>query len=195
MSAKALIGWTTFAAVTCLQGGCAQVARGGSAGRDVASITADSTQAVRQFVQRFYDWYVPLTIADHAFPAEYYVLDKADSYLDPDLAAALRADSVVEEVDPEAATRETLDFDPFLFSQDPCGPYEVVRVARRGDAFRVGMRPCHADGISPTVEVRAEAGQWKITNLLYGDGDLRTYLCRWAMADLRPEKRPAHCSS
>ena len=193
MSTKAQVGFAMFAAITCLQSTAAQIRRGSSARQDVTPITADSTQAVRRFVQQFYDWYVPLTIAHHSFPAYYYVLDKANSYLDRDLAAALRADSVVEETNPEKATRETLDFDPFLASQDPCAPYDVVKVARRGDAFRVGMRPCHTNVVSPTVEVRAEAGQFKITNVLYGDGDLKAYLCHWAQADLRRDRRPTRC--
>jgi hypothetical protein len=158
-----------------------------------AQVSADSLRASRQFVQRFYDWYMPLALGRHAFPAEYYVLSNAGRYLDRDLAAALRADSVAEQAGPSKATRQTLEFDPFLESQDPCGPYEVVDVARRGDAFRVRMRPCHAKGVGPVVEVRAMEGRWRITNVLYDNGDLKSYLCQWAKADLLPDKRPAKC--
>jgi hypothetical protein len=36
-------------------------------------------------------------------------------------------------------------------------------------------------------------GRWRITNVLYDKGDLKAYLCQWAKADLRPDKRPAKC--
>jgi len=156
-------------------------------------VSNDSLHAARQFVRGFYDWYTPLTLANLSVRGEYYVLTRADQYLDPSLAAALRADSIAQQDDPMTATRQTLDFDPFLASQDPCEPYEVVDVRRRGNAFLASMRGCHAKGIGPVVELRAIGGRWRITNILYGDGDLKSYLCQWAKADLRPEKRPAKC--
>jgi hypothetical protein len=159
-------------------------------------VNTDSTEAVRKFVQGFYDWYVPIAISDTVhFPAWYYVLTNAHRYLDPDLAAALRADSVAQQDDPTKQTRDVLDFDPFLLSQDPCGPYEVIAVRRHGDTFRVPIRPCRAKGAGPVVEVRDVNGRWRISNVLGLDGDrsLRSYLCEWAKADLRKDRRPAKC--
>lgn len=154
---------------------------------------ADSVQDVRQFVQAFYHWYTPIAIADHRFPAWYSILKNDDQYLDRTLAAALRADSAVAQMGPMKATRQTIDFDPFLDSQDPCKPYEVAGVSRRGNVFRVVMRACHAKEIGPIVEIRAIRGRWLITNVLYGDGDLKSYLCRWAKGDLRRDRRPTKC--
>ena len=157
---------------------------------------ADSNAAVHRFVQAFYDWYVPIASADSVhIPAFYYVLTKADRYLDRDLAAMLRADSVEEEIDPTKQTRETLDADPFLDSQDPCGPYEVIDVRRRGSAYVVRMRACHGDG-GPVVEVRSVGGAWRISNMLDvggGGRDLKSYFCEWAKEDSRPERRPPKC--
>ena len=126
-------------------------------------------------------------------PTEWYVLKNADRYLAPDLAAALRADSVAAHEDPMKQTREVLNFDPFLESQDPCGPYEVIDVHRRGSAFIVPIRVCHSKGAGPAVEVHAVDGRLRISNVLYGEGDLKSYLCQWAKADLQIDKRPAKC--
>jgi hypothetical protein len=67
-------------------------------------------------------------------------------------------------------------------------------VARRRDTFRATTRPCHAKrALGPVVEVRAIGGRWRITDVLYDDRGLKSYLCQWAKADVRPDKRPAKC--
>lgn len=198
MSAGRLIAQVVFASLAfSASGSCVQGVPKGAAqqspviAQNSATSGRDSTAAVRQFVQGFYDWYTPIALSFPRFPAWYDVLNNADRYLDRDLAAAIRADSVAREGDP--ITRETLNFDPFLSSQDPCGPYEVIEVRRRGDTFRVPIRPCHAKGAGPVVEVRAVDGRWRIANVFYGKGDLKSYLCQWAKADARTDRRPAKC--
>ncbi len=159
--------------------------------REPTAIAADSTLLVRRFVQEFYDWYAPLALGDHYGAAWWNVLKNADRYLDRSLASAVRDDSIARMRDPQ--TREVLNFDPFLNSQDPCVPYEVISVHHQGGTYRVPMRACHAKGAGPVVEVRAVDGRWKITNVFYGRGDLKSALCQWAKEETRTDKRPAKC--
>lgn len=170
---------------------CAQGRRVDVAAREPMSTVGDSALAVHQFVQGFYDWYTPIAVAPREGFAYYRVLSKSDSYLDLDLAAALRGDSVAQFSIPD--TRQTLNFDPFLNTQDPCAPTEVVGVRRQGGTSRVTIRTCRASRPGPVVEVRAVNGRWRITNVFYGRGDLRSYLCQWAKEDTRTDKRPDKC--
>ena len=175
---------------------CAQAAPAPTKPHRSTTVRPNSTRAVRRFVQTFYDWYVPIALSDTVHIITwYYVLNNADRFLDRGLAAALRADSVAQQMDPMKQTREVLNGDPFLYSQDPCGPYEVIDVQHRGGAFIVLVRPCHAKAAGPVVEVRAVGGRWRISNMLDLDGhrDLKSYLCQWAKEDLRTDRRPAKC--
>ncbi|HEY5063070.1 MAG TPA: hypothetical protein VII52_16135 [Gemmatimonadaceae bacterium] len=162
---------------------------------DSGAAATDSTAAMRQFVQGFYDWYTPIALADNHFPADWRVLSSAPSYLDAGLASALRADSVASLIVPDQ--RETLNFDPFLASQDPCPRYEVTDVRSAPRGYRVRVRPICADPrwqtATPVVVVIPDAGHWKIANVFYENDDLRSMLCQFAKGDRRPDKRPSTC--
>jgi hypothetical protein len=172
--------------------GCAQ--RSSPAGTH-ASAAQDSSSAAGQFVQSFYDWYTPIALGESRVPRWWRVQSKASLYLDPALATALRSDSIARLASPETQTRETLDFDPFLSSQDPCGPNEVSGVRRDGGVFRATVLKCRAPGVEIVVEVRVVNGRWRISNVVYGgkSRDLKYWLCKWAKEDLRPQRRPASC--
>ena len=192
MLAKGTIIRMICAAVAFVQSdACAQRASAVATPRAPMPVVGDSSLAVRQFVRGFYDWYTPVALSFPRFPAWYNVLNNANRYLDRDLAAALREDSVAREADP--IPRETLNYDPFLDSQDPCGPNEVVDVLRQGSTFRVPIRQCHSKLAGPVVEVRPIEGSWRITNVFSERSDLKSWLCKWAKADVRPERRPAKC--
>jgi hypothetical protein len=173
---------------------CAQV---GSSGLktppvDTAPAPTDSSQAVRAFVQHFYDVYT-----DPSFSPAWPWLD-VDQFVDAKLMTALRADSVAS-LDMRRS-REIINFDPFLDSQDPCPHYAVVEVRRNGAAYDVTVKPVCADPRwqtqRPVVEVMRQGDRWMITNMRYdhaGPKDLRGLLCEWAKADMKPERRPAKC--
>ena len=192
MSAKGTSIRMVFACAAFLQSdACARGARVAATPQQRTSIAGDSIVAVRQFVQGFYDWYTPIALSGLHFPAYWNVLNNADRFLARELAAAIRDDSVAQVSAP--ITRVPLNFDPFLDSQDPCGPNEVIDVRRQGDSFRLPIRECHMQRPGPVVEVRSVDGRWRISNVFYDRGDLKSYLCQWAKADLRPERRPTQC--
>lgn len=77
--------------------------------------TAADTAQVRAFAQAFYNWYVP--IAFHGYRDSTDVLRHRPLVLTRELRTALREDAAAD-----ARSRDPggINFDPFLFSQDPC---------------------------------------------------------------------------
>jgi len=142
--------------------------------------TSDSGGA-RDFVQSFYDWYVPISHrASSDRPAE-IVLGERSSAFDSTLARELKEDS-------DAQSRANgdivgLDFDPFLSAQDPCERYEVVGVRKNGESYLASVRGiggCENHGETDVdAEVIARDGAWVFTNFHYprlGGSDLLTTL-------------------
>jgi hypothetical protein len=128
-----------------------------------------------EFVQRFYDWYVPLAHQDTKSPPWILALNKRGAEFDSGLSRALREDW--------AAQRRVhddivgLDFDPILMSQDPLDKYTVGNVSEEGGAYLVsvyGVQDGHrADKPSVVAELKPSKGAFIFTNFRYGaDGDL-----------------------
>jgi hypothetical protein len=170
---------------------CAQSNQGGIPGQ-----TADSA-AAHAFVQGFYDWYMPLTLRPHNYRVSWEVLSRGEKFLDTPLAQLLREDSLALVSN---GSRETLNFDPYLESQDACPRYRVSAVRSVGTALQVTVRPvCPTpdaqmnQDVAPIVEIVKRRGGWKIANVYFKTGDLTGMLCGFAAADLRPEARPTKC--
>jgi hypothetical protein len=151
------------------------------------------TAGARTFAQAFYDWYTPMASSGTAW-AE--VL-KRDTLMHPILLALLRDDYAVR--GSEETTRSTIDGDPFV-GQDPCPPFGAKKVQQTGDRFRVTVTDDCATkrllgATSFVLEVARNTKRWEIINVRYGPDTttLIDYLCQYAMADKRPEKRPATC--
>lgn len=87
---------------------------------------ASSRDSAVEFVQRFYDWYVPLgnqpTIA-----TRYDSLARNEhGWFSPALAAALKNDLDVQRRDTTGdIVSITAEYDPFVASQDPCERYQA----------------------------------------------------------------------
>lgn len=71
-------------------------------------------------------------------------------------------------------SREVIDFDPFLNSQDPCPRYKVTDVRSAGRSYRATVQPVCPNPNSQywqtldkhtSVQVIPEAGRWKIANV------------------------------
>ena len=90
----------------------------------------------RQFVQRFYDWYVPKS-DDKPGPTVEDALKERRQEFGRELYSLLK-----EESDGQAKTDELvrLDFDPFLFSQDPCNRYVAQQPKLVGNIYWVEVR-------------------------------------------------------
>ena len=143
--------------------------------------TPSQSDAVRKFVQDFYDWYVPASHrASSDRPAD-IVLRERPSVFDSNLARELKEDS-----DAQSKVQGDivgLDFDPFLAAQDACERYEVVSVRKDEESYRVDVRGvggCEKhDGPDISAEVIPKDAAWLFTNFHYpgpNGSDLLTIL-------------------
>lgn len=128
-----------------------------------------------QFVQKFYDWYVPIAFKTTKEPSSNVAIAQRGSLFDPPLLKALKADA-------EASRKSEgdivgLDFDPFLYAQDPDHKYVAGEVSESGGLYlvsvysvRKGKRAAKPDLVA---EVRPAKDSFVFSNFLYGtDGDL-----------------------
>lgn len=132
-----------------------------------ASTNAESTR-VRQFVQSFYDWYVPLTQdIKNASPLKQTLNSRPEAF-SPELRQALQQD-----VDAQAKAEEIvgLDFDPFLNSQDPDPQYAVRSITRSGNQYRVQLFSLRQDrqrsGPDVIAIIENIHGHWQFVNFEY----------------------------
>lgn len=136
----------------------------------------------RQFVQGFYDWYVPFAAAHTNGPAWDALPAAREQSFSPELLAALRKDAAVQAAGDDIAG---LDYDPFLNSQDPCERYEAGPATRDGAGYRVevfgvcgGERHATADVVA---ELRPRGRTWVFANFrdpARDGGDLLSMLRR-----------------
>ena len=146
-----------------------------SAHADDSSLAASS----RDFVQKFYDAYVPQALAEHTGPAWQFAIDHMSASFDGGLLAALKDDAAAQARSSDDIVG--LDFDPFLSSQDPTERYEVGTATQEGAKYLVPVYPVMAGKRSqePAViaDVEQEDGQWRFVNFRYpGSDDLLTVL-------------------
>jgi Protein of unknown function (DUF3828) len=135
----------------------------------VANDTNAHSDSARRFVQNFYIWYVPaVQVTQFAPPWKIALVEREDTF-DHELALVLKDDIRGQ----EDVTGEIVgvDFDPFLYSQDPCERYEVGSVsARQGKYFIDVHGVCSGvrNGLPDVVaEVAEQGGRWRIVNLHY----------------------------
>jgi hypothetical protein len=95
--------------------------------------TADDA---KQFVQRFYDWYVPYSAANS--DAASLRQKETTAAFAPELLRALLDDEKAQSKRPDSIVG--LDFDPVTNSQDPCERYEAFRAHQTGDTYWVDVR-------------------------------------------------------
>lgn len=128
-----------------------------------------AAETVKDFVQEFYNWYVPIALSDNAVPASDVALKQRRTAFSLMLFRALKADS-------EAQAKAKgyvvgIDFDPFLASQDPCEHYEVGRVSQKGNGYWVDIYGVCSGKRNEKPDVIAEVARhddsWAFTNFLY----------------------------
>lgn len=141
-----------------------------------APVPAATETSCRQFVQQFYDWYLPKARTSKIRASD-LVLKEKNSALSPELAKELKEDSEVQSNAPDSVG---LDFDPFLNSQDDgfqkCAAAKAVI---QGESCRVDIS-CNFPKQRPqklaTPELLFTRGQWVFVNFHYhfdsGDDDL-----------------------
>lgn len=137
------------------------------------TIPQSNQKSCRDFVQGFYDWYVPVALKHGRVRPADLALKYKGSAFSPELARALREDS-----EAQAKTKGELvglDFDPFLNSQDPSERYVVGNVIPKGERYWVEVYSITLGKKSAKPEVAPELtlkdGQWVFVNFHYGKSE------------------------
>jgi hypothetical protein len=136
---------------------------GASADTSLEAVTTDSlAQSAAHFTQAFYDWY-----AQHNDQLELAVAERPEVFA-PALLTALQTDIEAQAKHPGELVG--LDWDPFTASQDPCDPYQVEHVTRRGDTILVALKGRCTDaaprsGPDVVAEVLRSPAGWVFANL------------------------------
>lgn len=125
-------------------------------------------KSCREFVQSFYDWYLPHARTERASPAWDLAVKERGSAFSRELTQLLREDS-------QAQAKVTgdivgLDFDPFLYSQDPAQRYLAGKTTRQGGACLVEIRRSGHVAGRPDVVAELTYGddRWTFANFHYG---------------------------
>jgi hypothetical protein len=124
----------------------------------------------REFVQRFYDWYVGLDARNEKTHEARTTMDLAlnlrPELFDHDLLEMLKADSAAQA---KADDIVGLDFDPFLNSQDPSSEFKVERTKVDGERCRAVVfgfeQGAKEEQVEPELALRD--GQWVFANFHY----------------------------
>jgi Protein of unknown function (DUF3828) len=155
------------------------------------SLQAGAADSPREFVQAFYNWYVPVTGQNNPVAAWDVALKDRSALFSPELLRLLKEDSAARAK--AVGDIVGLDFDPFLSSQDPGQRYEVGGITQKGAAWLVEItdvrngkkieKPC------VVVELSHQDGRWLFVNFHYEDGDLLTTL-RLLREDREKSARP-----
>lgn len=126
--------------------------------------------ACREYVQRFYDWYVPHTRFKAAKKRQGPALDVALKYrrlaFDPKLVKQIEDAEVQAKREGEAF----LDFDPILNSQDPSDHYEARRVIQVGNSYRseiYGTSSGESERPDVIAELELKSGRWLFVDFHY----------------------------
>jgi hypothetical protein len=133
----------------------------------------------REFVEQFYKWYVPLALNDQINRSWDVALKPAPPPFSPELTKLLRGDSVAQA---ECKELVGLDFDPFLYAQDPAQAYLVGKIAHAGPDYRAEIYSVDHGVQSKEpgliAEFTQEKGHWFFVNFYYlsPKGDLLTVL-------------------
>jgi hypothetical protein len=138
---------------------------------------ASSKQSCRTFVQSFYDWYSPIA-NEMANPGKSsgpffpYALTSRPEIFSGHLTRSLLKD---HEAQAKATEVVGLDYDPFLFSQDPCASYVAEDVTlRAGHCFVEVHSVCEGkkSSVADVVpELEFVENQWVFLNFHYGKSD------------------------
>jgi hypothetical protein len=140
---------------------------------------SDAQKSCLDFVQAFYDWYVPKTQERHPVATWELAMNDKGSAFSTELLTALREDAEARAKAPQGEL-VGLDADPLLASQDPYPRYELDDVMIERDRCLVGVYGVQSGDRRPKPDVVAELatkdGRWHFINFHYegnvGDSNL-----------------------
>lgn len=132
----------------------------------------DSQQSCRDFVQKFYDWYVPKLLK--AFDTKEdggwgLALRYKGSEFSPELVRQLKEDRDAQDNSPGEIVG--LDFDPFLYSQDPSEHFVVGNITDKDGRYLVEVYGMSSGKRREKVvpELVRKNGRWLFVNFHYPD--------------------------
>lgn len=133
--------------------------------------TRGCTESAHLFVQRFYDWYVPLANREIKEPASSIAIRGRSFLFGRELLTLLKADAAAEAK--ANGYIIGLDFDPFLNTQDPSDRYDVGDIGPKGEnclasvfGTRYGERSTQPDVIA---EISYRDARWVFIDFHYPD--------------------------
>lgn len=128
-------------------------------------------ESAHVFVQRFYDWYVPLAKRETKEPASNVAIRERGALFSKELLALLKEDAAAEAK--ANGYILGLDFDPFLNTQDASDRYDLGDItSKAGNCLvsifgtRYGERSAHPDVIA---EISCTNSRWIFINFHYPD--------------------------
>ncbi len=137
-----------------------------------AQITDHVNRSSREFVESFYQWYVPRTHSRTTNRPWEIALSYKRSAFSPQLAELLREDSAAQA---RCEDLVGLNFDPFLNYQEPAERYVVGRIIQKGQTYMADIYAVREGKQGEKPEVTAEFvekdGHWFFVNFHYPDGD------------------------
>jgi hypothetical protein len=144
-------------------------------GSSVAWADEAGQKQAKAFTQKFYDWYVPLAFKTTKEPSSDVAIAKRPGLFDAPLLKALKADAEASRNSPGDIVG--LDWDPFLYAQDPDHKYVAGDVAEEGGLYHVSVygvqKGKREKDPSVVAELKPAKDGFVFTNFLYGtDGDL-----------------------
>ncbi|MEP6673250.1 MAG: DUF3828 domain-containing protein [Chthoniobacter sp.] len=134
--------------------------------------TLRAEDSPRQFVQEFYEWYVPMTHHTHSEDASNIAIKKKSSAFSAELLQALKEDMIASSKSPGEIVG--LDWDPFLNSQSDIDRCLLGNITSKNGAFRVEIYDVLGGkkDKKPAIiaEVKQENGHWIFVNFWNPDG-------------------------
>ncbi len=118
----------------------------------------------KAFVQKFYDWYLPLynksIDGKNRTRPSIAALNQRPEYFDEPLRKALIEDGIAQS---KAHEIVGLDYDPFLAAQDIVFSYKLGDIKQVGNKLWIEV----SVGDHIMVEVMKTGGSWKFTDFIY----------------------------
>jgi Protein of unknown function (DUF3828) len=124
-------------------------------------------KSCRDFVQKFYDWYVPQALDLKVSNATDVALKTYAYVFTPELVKLLQEDSDAQAKHPGEIVG--LDFDPFLSSRDPSEQFVARSIIRKGSSYLVEVNGISSSGRKEKViaEVVRKKDRWLFQNFHY----------------------------
>jgi hypothetical protein len=127
----------------------------------------DLEHSCRDFVQKFYDWYVPKALDLNVPDAPGVALNSRNSDFSPELVKLLKEDSEAQAKHPNEIVG--LDFDPFLSSRDPSDHFVARTITLKSGNYFVEVYGISSGERREKVvaELALKKGQWLFVNFHY----------------------------